>query len=344
MPWASLAEVSARGPVVEREKNTKKRILTSVYSTCLGTANMGSHVNPPLSYSEALAKIDAVALSQKCRHVAVESLPLEQAVGRVAACENLSPVSTPRHDTSAMDGFAIRSKDTASASPQNPTRFRVRPETVAAGDDPGLMRGHAVCEGDEEPICVEITTGGIFPVGFDACVRFEDTEEEIPPLSLPHHVDAIERERYILVRKPIPSSANRRFAGSDIHKGQMLLREGESITLAHVLPLAAAGYTSISVNRPPRIAIISTGNELLSRKSQVSPEHDINGPYLTAAARSFGFEAEFLGTAADSASSLGQALQTAMHSKKNYDVVVTSGGISQGRYDLVRPVLEDLEA
>lgn len=310
---------------------------------------MGSHVNPPLSYAEALAKLDAVALSQKSRHaVVVESLPLEQAVGRVAAGHHLSPGSTPRHDTSAMDGFAIRSKDTAMASPENPARFRVRPETVAAGDDPGLMRGHTVGDGDddsEELICVEITTGGIFPAGFDSCVRFEDTEDEIPPaLSPPHCVGPTERQRHILVRKPIPSSANRRFAGSDLHKGQMLLRKGESITLAHVLPLAAAGYTRIAVTRRPRIAIVSTGNELLSQKSQVSPEHDINGPYLTAAATSFGLEAEFLGTAADSASSLGHALQTAMHSTKDYDVVVTSGGVSRGRYDLVRPVLGDLEA
>jgi len=219
---------------------------------------MGSHINPPLSYSEALGKLITVARSQKCRHDVVESLPLEQAVGRVAACNHLSPGPTPRHDTSAMDGFAIRSKDTASASPKNPTRFRVRPETVAAGDDPGMMLGHTICDGDEEPICVEIATGGIFPAGFDACVRFEDTEDEIPPLSPPHCVDATERERYILVRKPIPSSANRRFAGSDIRKGQMLLREGDSITLAHILPLAAAGYTGIAVNRRPRIAIRAT--------------------------------------------------------------------------------------
>lgn len=227
---------------------------------------MGSHVNPPLFLLRSPGKTrygSSVAEVSPC-YRGIVAFGAGRRTRRSMQPSKSRVHATPRHATSAMDGFAIRSKDTASASPKNPTRFRVRPGTVAAGDDPGRMHGHTICDGDEKLICVEIATGGIFPAGFDACVRFEDTEDEIPPLSRPYGVDAAGRERCILVHKPIPSSANGRFAGSDIHKGQMLLREGEFITLAYVLPLAAAGYTSISVNRRPYIAIVSTGNKLFS--------------------------------------------------------------------------------
>ncbi|KAK0616585.1 hypothetical protein B0T14DRAFT_568174 [Immersiella caudata] len=166
--------------------------------------NMACHANsPPLSYFEALAKLGAVASSQKCRHVVVESLSLKQAIGGIAAYHHASP----RYRERVAQQFST---------------FRVRPGMVAVGDD----------------------------------------------------------------------------------LGQMLLPEGDPITLGHVLPLAAAGYVGVSVHRLVRIAIVSTGNGFLSQASQVSPERDINGPYLTVAATSLGFEADFLGTAADPAAPL----------------------------------------
>lgn len=332
--------------------------------------------NPPtpVPYSFALAKLEAVATQQRTyRHTPTLSLPLDQAIGKIAACDHVSPESTPQHDTSAMDGFAIRSKATAGASAQAPVQFRVRPGVmIAAGDPPSQHSDEEVDDDHDDeapPWCVEIATGAIFPAGFDACVRYEDiTTRILPPKAEEEEEDEPEHPsnqhyprrprrppQIILVTKPVEPNANRRMAGCDMQIGQTLLRAGEMVDLAHLLPLAAVGYSSssscfpssllLSLVRAPRVGILSTGKELL-REIQTGVR-DVNGPYLTATARAVpvaGAEADFLGTVDDDAAELRRHLESAVSSERRYDAILTSGGVSRGRFDHVRAVLEEMNA
>lgn len=286
-----------------------------------------------LSYSAALERLQEVAQSLRaCRTRQQESVPLEDAVGRIASCDLASPKSTPEHDTSAMDGYAIRSQATTAASLENPAVFRIH-GTVAAGDDPRHLV--AVPDGDGVEPCVEIMTGGIFPDGapeFDACVKVEDT--------LLATARGRGCERYVLVTKPVNPNANRRFAGNDIGKGDVIVRRGESIRLSHLMPLASVGFESAPVLRKLRVGVFSTGKELVRGKGGAA---DVNGPYLTAALRGMAVDADFLGTLDDDPATLQYHLQREADSAL-YDVILTSGAVSVGKFDFVRQVLDRMSA
>ncbi|KAK4159957.1 MoeA, N-terminal and linker domain-containing protein [Cladorrhinum sp. PSN259] len=281
-------------------------------------------------------------LSRAFSFMYVVSLPLELAIGRTAARDHISPESTPKYDTSAMDGFAIRSAATVNASTKAPVCFQIV-GTVAAGDGPDQIPKHLHQHQDHRDSdsisisqpCVEIMTGGIFPPEFDACVKLEDV------IFCPHSEE--QRLQMILVTNPVALNANKRFSGNDIPKGDVLLKAGETIQLSHILPLASAGLTSVSVSLEPRVGIFSTGKELLER----SCAHvDVNGPYLTAATHTAGARGKFLGVIDDEPGELCQRLQDAAAAEghEGYDVIITSGAVSKGRHDHIRDVLEKMGA
>lgn len=287
-----------------------------------------------LSYSTALAILDVVADDQRGSwQDAKMSIPLEEAVGRVAGCDLISNESTPAHDTSAMDGYAIRSESTRSATPETPVRFRVRGR-IAAGDDPRqTVQEHVSAEIDMKDVepCIEIMTGAIFPDGFDACVKYEDT------LTVVGEVLPAE----ILVTKPLARNANRRLTGSDVNKGDTILTAGTILQVSHVLPLASLGFVTVPVVAKPRVAVFSTGKELLSQSYGLA--RDINGPYLTTALNEIGAEVDFGGILDDDAAMLYRRLQTVARSGA-YDVIITSGAVSKGRFDHVPAVLAQMDA
>ena len=284
------------------------------------------------TYPEALSKLLDAAKSQRIsRPDNHENVSLHLAVGRTAARDILSPKSLPEHDTSAMDGYAVHAQTTASASPKSPVLLRVQ-GSVMAGDDPEVFNlGTGAADCCIEP-CVEIMTGAIFPDPgphgkvFDACVKLEDTV--IAPPGVNHR-------RYILVTKPVAQGANKRFAGEDIREGTTIVKEGEVIRPSHILPLASAGIEAIAVARKPRVAVLSTGRELTNGNGATA---DANGPYLTAAVKDMGFDADFLGILDDDPGRLHGFLQTVAGSGE-YDAVLTSGGVSKGRADHVPDVL-----
>lgn len=289
------------------------------------------------TYSEALVKILGAARSLRdSRPGSPENVTPQDAVGRTAAHDVLSPKSLPEHDTSAMDGYAVHAQATASASPDTPVLLRVQ-GSIMAGDDPeALNLGTGDADREIEP-CVEIMTGAIFPdpgpLGkpYDACVRLEDTIIAPPGAS---------SGRYVLVTKPAAQGANKRFAGEDLREGTVIVQKGEIIRASHILPLASAGIESVPAVRKPRVAVLSTGRELTNGRGATE---DANGPYLTAAARDMGLEAEFLGILDDDPARLHDHLQAAADSGV-YDAVLTSGGVSKGRADHVRDVLLDAGA
>ncbi|KAK4236060.1 MoeA, N-terminal and linker domain-containing protein [Achaetomium macrosporum] len=283
-----------------------------------------------LSYSVGLAKVLHVAEEQRrLRGDSRELVPLHSAVGGIAAENVVSPRSIPEHDTSAMDGYAIRSQATAKASPDTPVVFKVQ-GTIAAGDDPREALGQQPTNPDTD--AVEIMTGAIFPDGYDACVKLET--------AVLVGGGPGEQGRHILVTKPVEPHANRRFAASDMLEGDIVIRQGDTVRPSHILPLASLGLDSIPLVRKPRVGVWSTGKEM---RNGHGATRDANGPYLTAALREIGAQADFLGVLDDDPTSLHDRVREAAESRK-FDLLLTSGAVSKGKFDHVRHVLDQIGA
>jgi molybdopterin molybdotransferase len=300
----------------------------------------------------------------------IVSLLLVDALGCRCARETSSPHSTPLYDTSAMDGFAMCSSLTAHASSENPIRFRVV-DFVAAGDSISPHAARGVPKLGPDQVCVEIMTGARFPESthpeIDAVIKIEDINV------IGDEPDCEGRNtqtsRFIVVSKPVLSAQNRRPAGSDFVKGEVLVYKEEIIEPRHIAALASLGISRIEVSSGPekmakvmdngnvveelRVGILPTGSELVditlgprresdqrddSEKTQIP---DSNGPYLVSALRASGITAQIqhLGIADDAEEVLLTRISQAVHDQK-LDVVVTSGGVSMGRFDLVRHIVE----
>ncbi|KAF5560726.1 molybdopterin biosynthesis moeA [Fusarium phyllophilum] len=290
-----------------------------------------------ITYESALTKLNKAAIKTRTgqdESDRIDLVSLEEAVGRVSACDHFSPISTPEFDTSAMDGYTICSESTRLASVEHPVLFCVK-GTIAAGDDSLTLSLCHTRDGPEP--CFEIMTGGRFPEGvlgevFDACIKVEDTAR------------IIAKEAglgvCIAIRKPIPRYANRRFAGEDIQKGDLVMKRGVTVRPSNIMPLASVGIDTVRVLEKPRVCIWSTGNELTSQKSHI---RDVNGVYLTAASKEAGADATFGGSITDEVDALVQTIKDRLESSA-VDIMITSGGVSVGKFDHVRQALETLGA
>ncbi|KAL6230648.1 hypothetical protein BDW75DRAFT_244610 [Aspergillus navahoensis] len=279
----------------------------------------------PLSYTEAVRLVTAEAQ----RHCLSQRQPCSvyDACDRVVAETITSPNSTPGYDTSAMDGFALSSAATETATPESPVTFEVT-ATTTAGDMP-----HSAADDlrDGIPPCVEIMTGAPFPTGepserFDCCVPIEEVVVSENQTS---------RRRYISVCQPSRRCQHRRFAGGDYTKGVIIARAGERIQPQHIMAMASVGLKEIPVMRRPRVAVFSTGSELLSEAGQAHQFmiHDANGPYLTSTLRQWGVEVDFRGVVQDSREAMAESIMGVLDSE--YDMIVTSGTVSAGRCDII---------
>ncbi|RHZ46609.1 molybdopterin molybdotransferase MoeA [Aspergillus thermomutatus] len=290
-------------------------------------------------YSEALQLIQAEAQQHHDAFVADgEHVPISHARNRVARDTVASPIPTPKFDTSAMDGYALSSSATQDATVDRPVIFEVK-GMIAAGDEPLRIAANEPSGG---PVCVEIMTGAPFPTSvsgdeLDCCVRNEDVTVT---------VDEASNRRYLRVFKPAKAQQNRRFAASDFKKSDILVDAGEVVHPGHILSLAPVGITEIAVMRKPRVAVVSTGSELLPPGLDQPSIHrisDANGPYLTATLESWGASVDFLGIIHDHAETLERSLGSILR-KKEYDVIITSGAVSAGRCDLIPVVVHRLNA
>ena len=238
-----------------------------------------------------------------------EVVPLAEALGRVLAQDVAAPVDVPGFDRSNMDGYAVRAADTFGAQEERPRRLRINPETVATGMVP---------QGEVGPgTATVIATGGMLPRGADAVVMVEHT--------------AVEGET-VQVFRPVAPGAAITFAGSDIGRGEMVLRQGERLSSRETGVLAALGLDRVSVYRRPRVAILSTGDELIPPGQAMRPGlvYDSNATILADAVRELGGEPIPLGVVPDQEARLREALRTALA----HDVVLLSGGTSKGAGDL----------
>ncbi len=250
---------------------------------------------------------------------AEEEVPLEEALGRVLARDVHAGVDVPGFDRSNMDGFAVRARDTFGASEEEPARLRLNPETIPTGVAPRLE----VTEGTATPIA----TGGMLPRGADAVVPVEHTD--------------VEGDVLIVRRARVPGGAVS-FAGTDMGMGETVLFAGVSLTSRETGVLAAIGCDRVAVRPRPRVAIVSTGDEIVQPGEAMRPGlvFDSNGRILADAVRELGGEPWFLGAFRDEETALRAALDEAVASA---DLVLLSGGTSKGEGDLNARVVADLE-
>lgn len=249
----------------------------------------------------------------------VETLPPEQtslheAWDRRLAFPLIAPIPFPPYRRSGMDGYAVRTSDLAGVEPGRPAELAVT-ESIPGGTEPMYSL--------EEGQASRIMTGGMVPEGADAVVMLEMTET------------AMRGERPVVrIGKSVPKGANISEIGSEIERGALLLPAGTKIGAGETALLAACGCPSVPVTRRPRVAILSTGTELLEVEEPLAPAkiRNSNAPMLAALVREAGGEPVVLGKVPDD---LALADSLMRHALSDCDLLLTTGGVSVGDYDVM---------
>jgi molybdenum cofactor synthesis domain-containing protein len=247
-------------------------------------------------------------------HLPETEAALADVLGLALAAPIVAPHPVPPFANSAMDGYAVRAADVADV----PTELRVVEDVPA-----GRVASRAVGPGT----AIKIMTGAPLPLGADAVVRVEDTSQD---------------GETVTIRIGVPAGTSVRPAGGDVDQGTRVLEAGVRLGPAHIGVLANLGIHQVPVRRRPRVALASTGDELVSVDGpplQPGQIRDSNRPMLAALLSEVGAEVIDLGRIADTAGELRQALDTG---SERADAIVTSGGVSMGEYDVVKSVLGEL--
>lgn len=275
------------------------------------------HLTRQDQFLEVVDRDEAVARFH--RHLAPralggESVALAQALNRILAAPVIAAVDVPGFDRASVDGFAVRAGDTAGASEQAPKVLRLNAEILTPGAQPGLP----VTSG----VATLIATGGMLPRGADAVVMVEHTETR-----------QSDGETLIEVSRPAAAGQCIAFAGSDLARGETVVRAGQELSSREIGMLAAVGCAAIDVRRKPRVAIISTGDEIVAPGQPLRPGavYDSNAAILAAAVQEAGGIPEQLGIGPDDETALFRLLQQGL---AGCDMVVMSGGTSKGAGDL----------
>lgn len=265
-----------------------------------------------VSVEEALKIIlDAV------RPLGSETVPIMEAVNRVLFEDIVSDIMVPPLDDSAMDGYAVIAADTLGASKDKPVKLQVTGEVQAGGAflDKEVSAGQAI----------RIMTGAPVPKGADAIVKFEDTEEEGGIVRIFH-----ETSKY----------NNYRFAGESIRKGDTVLCKGDRLNSAGVGILASQNRNMVKVFKRPTVSIISTGDELadIGQEIKIGQIRDVNAYTLYSETRKYRSLPTYLGIVKDTVKDGKGIFLEALKS----DVVISTGGVSMGRYDFVKEIYSEL--
>ena len=268
-----------------------------------------------ISYQDALHLIAGT-----CRTLEAGPSPLEASLGMSPVGEIFSKMNVPSFDNSAMDGFALLAADTVSADSSSPVIIPVA-GISAAGQGP--------LEGTPGQ-AVEIMTGAPLPTGYDAVIPVERVAAE-------RHSDGTA----ISIRCLEPAAAGQhvRRAGQDFQVGQKIFDPGHPLEPHHIMGLAATGTDTVETCRKPRVALITTGSELASSGIPTGGGliRDANGPYL----RTFFAATQTELVQTDFATDDPAVLQAAIEaSRGKADIVLTTGGVSAGRFDLVPDAIE----
>ena len=269
-----------------------------------------------LTREEAIERFEAALFP---RAIASERKQLSDALGRALAEDIVASIDVPPFDRSNVDGFAVRSADLASANEATPVRIRLNEEIIACGSAPKkpVLSGTAT----------SIATGGPLPRGADAVVMIEHTQ--------PVGHGAIE------IRRAASPGQFVSYAGSDIARGEGLLRAGTVIGSREIGMCAACGIAEVSVAQRPRVGVISTGDELVQPGGKLGPAeiYDSNGAIVTSAVNENGGEAIFFGAVGDDEEKLEAAMRGALQS---CEMLILSGGTSKGAGDVSHRIVTRL--
>jgi molybdopterin molybdotransferase len=264
---------------------------------------------PLMAVDEALSIITSRLMPVEGTDV----VPLEQADGRTLAADLIAPLNIPSFMNSAVDGYAVRGEDVPAS---NARAFEIQ-DRVAAGASAreAIQPGHAI----------RIFTGAPMPAGADTVYMQEDVE--------------LAEDGIVLLPSGLARGANVRLAGEDIPQGSIALPKGRRMRPQDVALAAALGLTELAVRRKPRVAVFSTGNEVVApgEKRTAAQLFDSNRIMLSAMLRRLGCEVIDLGILRDDRVALAAALKQAA---QNCDLILTTGGVSTGEEDHVRAAIE----
>jgi molybdopterin molybdotransferase len=249
----------------------------------------------------------------------VEHVPLRQAIGRVLAEDVLSPIEHPPWDNSSMDGYAVRAADVANASGARPIVMSVL-ETVRAGQRPTRAL--------EPATAIRVMTGAPIPEGADSVIRVEDTDGG---------------ETTVAIREARDAGRNVRPRGEDLRVGAVAVEVHTLIGPAQLGVLASVGCAQVPVHKRPRVAVLASGDELVDvdRFDEVKRGERIvssNSYTIGAAVIAAGGDLVDLGIVEDDPAAYAKRLEQA----RDYDLLVTCGGVSVGAYDFTKDVLKSL--
>ena len=258
--------------------------------------------------------------------VDTERVPLALSFGRVLAEDIYSNHDLPLFDNSSMDGFAVRSADIASAAPERPVILNVVGD-IPAGSAPEVTVGAGQS--------ARIMTGAPLPAGADSVVPVEDTDQ----YEYGRQPDERPPQKVSIFRTTRPGEYVRP-RGQDVKDGQMVLHAGIRLRPQDLGLLAMLNFPGVPVHRRPRVAILSTGDELLpvGKPLALGKIHDSNAYTLAAAIHRDGGEAIYLGIVRDEETAVYEVLEEAI--AKDADLIISSAGVSVGAFDFVRSVVE----
>ena len=262
-----------------------------------------------ISYQEA----KDVILQHMAPLTRIETVSLDDAAGRVLASDFKATMDIPGFHRAAMDGYAVKSKDTFGAG-----QFQPRVLKIAGAVHAGERAAGKIKTGE----CMQISTGAMMPGGADAVMMVEDTERD---------------GDLVKMHKAVVPGANVGKQGEDIQKGSVVLTDGIFLDPGKIGVLASHGLTEIRVYEKPRVAILPTGEEVVPPGSELQPGqlYDINSHTISGLVKENGGVPVFIGISGDTKSSLKRAITRALQ----YDIVVLSGGSSVGERDLLVDVI-----
>lgn len=264
-----------------------------------------------ISVEEALETILA-----NFRPLGLEKINILDTRGRVIGEDIFAPRNIPSANNSAMDGYAVRYADTKGATKDNPLKLRIIEDIPA-----GKVALKKIKKGE----AARIMTGAVIPEGADAVVRQEDSLKE---------------GRTVVIYVAAGKADNIRFAGEDVRKGELVVKKGSALRPADIGMLAALGKAFVSVYQKPRVAIMSTGDELVDIETEPPAGKIVNSNSYSLAAQVLecGAIPVMLGISKDKKTDLQETFKTALHA----DLIISSGGVSVGDFDFVKNVMGEI--
>lgn len=245
-----------------------------------------------------------------------EDVPIMQLSGRILHESIVADKMVPPWNDSAMDGYALIAEDSRGASRDNPAILRIAGEVQAGSFSTAPV---------EKGTAIRIMTGAPVPVNADCVVQVEDTEEEAG---------------HVRIFREVSQFENYRFAGQSIKKGDVVLHKGERLGSAHMGVLASLNCETARVYKQPKVAIIATGNEIvdLGQNIEDGQIRNVNAYTLMTEATKYGALPKYLGIARDRFEDTKDLFEAALKA----DVVISTGGVSMGKYDLVKDICSTL--